>query len=149
MKTCYWRDHRGSHYSALVAYFITLAARAPFIKMLQSAPECVQRKTHTHTSIPYLVVLYSWMGWGRLCVTARVWRLIPAGPPPSQWECVHPYYCNTLWINSCEWAPFLLHHMWSFTSVWLFLPRYNPLPSNISSSSSSSLSVEEHLPPCG
>lgn len=36
MKTCYWRDHRGSHYSALVAYFITLAARAPFIKMLQS-----------------------------------------------------------------------------------------------------------------
>lgn len=69
MKLCYLRDHPSSHYSA-VTYFIALAARAPFIKMLQSLSMCRGRLMHTHTrapmhtsSIPHLDALYIWMSW--------------------------------------------------------------------------------------
>lgn len=105
-----------SHYSAL-AYFITLAARAPFIKMLQCAPENVKKKTH-HTLI-WSCCIAEWveddcMSW------PRFWCLIRA--------CVQPHNCTTLGVNSCEKALFLLHCIWSFTSIWLFLPPHNPPP---------------------
>lgn len=50
MKSCYLRDHCSSHYSALT-YFTTLAAGAPFIKMLQSQSMCRERHRRAHTRI--------------------------------------------------------------------------------------------------
>lgn len=82
------------------------------------APEYVQRKAHAHThtpSIPYLAVLYNWMSWGRVCVTA--WCLIPAEATGGVCAPFLLYYY--LVENSCECDPSLLYQTWwRFTSMW-------------------------------